>query len=190
MYCVVDIEQFTSANFQKADGRPLLRLEPECAAELCRVGEMIKVACREQHPVQHPEIDYPGVDILVYRGDATPGSGASAKNTVVMSNTKLSWEKPETWTGMLDRSPCGTGTCAVMAVLHARGALKPNEAFVHESIVGSKFVGKIEKIKKTIHGKDAIVPSITGSAYITSHSRFVVDANDPFQTGYKVADIW
>jgi proline racemase len=54
-----------------------------------------------------------------------------------MSNTVLDWEKPETWTGMLDRSPCGTGTCAVMALMHSRGELGLNEDFIHESIIGT-----------------------------------------------------
>ena len=93
-----------------------LRLAPENGAEICRLGEMIKTATREQHPVQHPTMDYAGCDILVFR-DAR---GDVARNAVVMSNGPLDWERPETWTGMIDRSPCGSGTCAVMATMHAR----------------------------------------------------------------------
>ena len=78
-YAVVDLRQF-------ADSHLDMTLDVSNAAELCRVGEMIKVACREQFPVQHPTEDYPGVDILVYRGEATAGSGAHSRNTVVMSN--------------------------------------------------------------------------------------------------------
>ncbi len=178
-YAVVDISQFSH-----------LRIDPECAAELCRVGEMIKVACREQHPVNHPEINYPGVDILVFRGPPREGSAAHATNTVVMSNNVLSWDKPQTWTGMLDRSPCGTGTCAVMAVLHARGQLKIGEPFVHESIVGSQFTGTILRATKLKDGRDAVVPQIEGAAYVTQYSQVVVDTHDPFPRGYKVADIW
>ena len=59
-----------------------------------------------------------GTDIVVLRGPSTPGSGAHAKNAVVMSNNELDWDRPETWTGMIDRSPCGTGTCAVMVRPH------------------------------------------------------------------------
>ena len=119
-----------------------LKLDPANGKELCRVGEMIKVAAREQHPVDHPEFSYPGPDILVFREPAErrPAAGAAtalhANNTVVMSNGQLDWARPETWTGMLDRSPCGTGTCAVMAALHARGELALNEDFVHSSILG------------------------------------------------------
>jgi proline racemase len=159
---------------------------------------MIKVACREQFPVKHPKLDYPGVDILAFCGEPSPGSGAHARNAVVMSNTVLDWHKPETWTAMLDRSPCGTGTCAIMAVLHARGALQVGQAFVHESIIGTTFTGTILK-ETTIHiGKDgggngekiAIVPQNEGSAYLTQYSQVVVDSEDPFPHGYQVSDIW
>ena len=64
-------------------------------------------------PVEHPEIFYPGPDILCFRGPPPPGSNADGMNAVVMSNVDLDWKRPETWTAMIDRSPCGTGTCAV-----------------------------------------------------------------------------
>jgi proline racemase len=192
-YAVVNLEQFHDdrANHDWSF------FHPNNAAELCRVGEMIKVACREQYPVQHPTINYPGVDILVFR-EKTPtrkdNNQLHAKNTVVMSNTVLQWDKPETWTAMLDRSPCGTGTCAVMAVMHARGELQVGESLVHESIVGTQFVGTILEAITIEDGKGgfrpAIVPQITGSAYITQYSQVVVDPQDPFPEGYRVADIW
>jgi proline racemase len=155
---------------------------------------MIKVACREQFPVHHPDptIDYPGVDILVFREKATrneDNSTVHARNTVPMSNNVLDWDKPETWTSMLDRSPCGTGTCAVMAVMHAKGELKTGEAFIHESIVGSIFTGTIVE-ETTVCGRSAIVPQVEGSAWITQYSQVVVDSHDPFKEGYKVGDIW
>ena len=78
---------------------------------LCRLGEMIKIACREQYPVCHEVLSYTGCDILVYMQDPslTSGSNHHRRNTVVMSNGELLWSNPDTWTGMLDRSPCGTG---------------------------------------------------------------------------------
>ena len=105
-YCIVDAASIG------------LELTPAHGKEICRLGEMIKVACREQFPVNHPEFEYPGCDILVFRGTPTPGSGATAKNAVVMSNGVLDWERPETWTAMIDRSPCGT-----VGTLVLRGAL-------------------------------------------------------------------
>lgn len=164
-----------------------LKLDPNHAAQICRTGEMIKVACQEQHPVQHPLVDYPGVDILVFREPSN--NPLAAKNAVVMSNNELDWNKPETWTAMLDRSPCGTGTCAVMAVLHARGELQVGQEIVHESIVGSKFIGTILNETK-VAGKAAIVPQVEGSAYVTQYSQVVVDKEDPFPEGFRVADIW
>jgi proline racemase len=187
-YAIVDIHQFQeNPSLQQLNH---LRLEQSCGRELCRVGEMIKVACREQFPVQHPTEDYPGVDILAFRGKPSLDSKAHAKNAVIMSNNVLHWDKPDTWTAMIDRSPCGTGTCAIMAVLHARGELKVGEDFVHESIVGSIFVGTL--LQETTVGSDkpAVVPQVSGSAYVTQYSQVVVDSTDPFPEGYRVADIW
>jgi len=182
-YAVVDLKQFEGGHLNMA-------LETENGSELCRVGEMIKVACREQHPVQHPTQDYPGVDILVFRGPPLPGSTAHARNTVPMSNNVLDWNKPTTWTAMLDRSPCGTGTSAVMATMHARGELAVGQPFVHESIVGSRFTGTILEETVLPDGRKAIIPQIEGSACITQYSEVVVDPADPFPKGYKVGDIW
>ena len=102
-----------------------LELKSKNGREICRLGEMIKTACREQHPVNHPQFDYPGCDILVLtENQRREGNRVCGKNAVVMSNGKLDWDRPQTWTGMLDRSPCGTGTSAVMAQLHARARLR------------------------------------------------------------------
>jgi len=106
-----------------------------------------------------------------------------------MSNGVLDWERPETWTGMIDRSPCGTGTCAVMAALWARGELGLNEDFVHESIVGTTFVGRLHS-ETSVGGLPAVVPTVAGQAWITQHVDVVVDPTDPFPEGYTVGDIW
>lgn len=165
-----------------------LTLDPARGKEIVRLGEMIKVATREQHPVNHPEFDYPGTDILVFRGPpASPG--AHAQNAVVMSNNELDWDRPETWTGMIDRSPCGTGTCAVMAVMHARGELGLGEDFVHESIVGTTFTGRLVA-ETTIDGMPAVVPEVSGQGWVTQHCTVVCDPSDPFPEGYTVGDIW
>lgn len=181
-----------------------LALDPARGREICRLGEMIKIAAREQHPVNHPEFEYPGPDILVFREPAKRGEGVvRAKNAVVMSNGTLDWERPETWTGMLDRSPCGTGTCAVMAQLHARGELSVGEEFVHESIIGTTFHGRLlaetvlPPCARRTHGEEdaeppvqAVLPTISGRAWITQHATVVCDPTDPFPEGYVVGDIW
>ncbi|CAE7363270.1 unnamed protein product [Symbiodinium necroappetens] len=178
-----------------------LQLLPKHGREICRLGEMIKTACREQHPVNHPEFDYPGCDILVFTGnqrrEATQTGPRTTrlcgKNAVVMSNGSLRWDRPETWTGMLDRSPCGTGTSAVMAQLHARGTLALEEDFVHESIVGTHFTGRLlEEVLITSASESikAVVPTISGRAWITQYCDVVCDPSDPFPEGYLVGDIW
>lgn len=166
-----------------------LQLVPKNGKAVCRYGEMIKIACREQWPVTHPENKHQGCEILVFRSKTCENSRAHWKNAVVMSNGALDWNDQSTWTGMLDRSPCGTGTCAVMAVLHARGQLSLNQEFIHESILGSLFTGKLIATAKV--GKfPAVVPEISGQAWITAHSNLVVHPTDPFPQGYTVSDIW
>jgi len=87
----------------------------------------------------------------------------------------------------IDRSPCGTGTSARMAQLAARGALREGDVFVHESIIGSTFYGRIEG-RATVGGRDAIVPSIEGWARVTGFNTIVIDDRDPFAHGFQVVD--
>jgi proline racemase len=121
-YCVVDLSKLSqdflkknsdlnhSSSAETHGQYPPISIIPSNGKMLCRLGEMIKVACREQYPVTHEEIDYPGCDILVFIENADEAVGQRyPKNTVVMSNGELDWSRRETWTGMLDRSPCGTG---------------------------------------------------------------------------------
>jgi proline racemase len=85
----------------------------------------------------------------------------------------------------VDRSPCGTGTCAVMAVLAAMGLLGPEQTFTHESIVGSRFRGRV--VGETLVGElPAIVPEIEGEAYITGEHMFYLDPRDPFAAGFRL----
>ena len=85
----------------------------------------------------------------------------------------------------IDRSPCGTGTSARMAQLAAKGRLKPGDAFVHESIIGSLFHCRIEATAR-VGNKDAIVPSIRGWARITGLNTIFIDERDPFRHGFNV----
>eukprot|EP01126_Amoeba_proteus_P000267 TRINITY_DN10088_c0_g1_i1.p1 TRINITY_DN10088_c0_g1~~TRINITY_DN10088_c0_g1_i1.p1 ORF type:complete len:358 (+),score=68.52 TRINITY_DN10088_c0_g1_i1:106-1179(+) len=166
-----------------------LEIIPKNGKQLARFGEMIKVAAREQFPVKHPCFDYPGVDILVFTEPSKDPLNSDGKNTVVMSNNQLNWDDPSSWTGMLDRSPCGTGTCAVMASLWKKQKLKIGTPFVHESIIGTKFQGKL--ISETSVGPyEAVVPVIKGQAWITEYSWIVLHPSDPFLEGYTVGDIW
>jgi len=166
-----------------------LKLEPENGKKIAKLGEMIKVSCQDQHPVEHPTMSYPGPDILVFTGPPRPGSGASATNTVVMSNGQLDWNRPDTFTAMLDRSPCGSGTAAVMAAREARGSLKLGEEFLHDSILGTRFRGRLLRETK-VGSQRAVVPEVSGRAWVTSVSDQVIEADDPLPLGYTVGDIW
>ena len=114
---------------------------------------------------------------------------AHLKNAVTMPTGMPDWDKPETWTGAIDRCPCGTGTCAKMAVMHAKGRLAIDEDFFHESITGTIFRGRL--IEETRIGSyPAVVPTISGQAWIYGLTSYVLDPTDPFPQGYRVGDIW
>jgi proline racemase len=176
--------------FVIADAQPLgFKLSPDEARDIVRVAEMIKAATREQLPVAHPENPgIAGVTIAQLSGPAA-SPGADRKNTVVVSTGKLDWSRPSSWTGALDRSPCGTGTCAKMAALHAKGQLPLDRDFVHEGILGTTFTGRL--IEETRVGPyAAVVPTLSGQAWITGFAQYVVDPEDPFPNGFTVGDIW
>ena len=173
-----------------ADAEPLgLKLAPGEARDIVRVGEMIKTAAQEQLPVAHP--DNPailGITIAQLSAPST-NAGVHRRNAVIVSTGKLDWNRPSSWTGALDRSPCGTGTCAKMAALHAKRQLALHEDFVHEGILGTIFTGRL--IRETRIGPHrAVVPAISGRAWITGFSQYVLEASDPFPTGFTLGDIW
>ena len=173
-----------------ADAQPFgLRLEPGEGREIVRIGEMIKAAAQAQLPVAHPEnAAIAGVTIAQLSGPPhAPGN--DRRNAVIVSTGSLDWDRPATWTGALDRSPCGTGTCAKMATLHARGRLKVGEAFRHEGVLGTVFTGRL--LEETSVGPyAAVVPELSGAAWITGFAQYVVDPDDPFPDGFTVGDIW
>jgi proline racemase len=166
-----------------------LELDPANGRELARVGAMIKLAALEQVSVEHPL--NPGVSEvnLVMLHSGQPVAGTASRNTVVLNNGPLLRDDPSTWTGALDRSPCGTGTSARMAALHARGQLPIGEDFVHRSIIGSEFVGRLTG-ETTVGSVPAVLPTITGRGWVTGRSQWVLDETDPFPTGYTLGDIW
>ena len=173
-----------------AEAAPLgLRLAPDEAREIVRLGEMIKAAAREQLPVVHPENpDIRGITIAQLSGPSA-NPGVHRRNAVIVSTGRLDWEKPASWTGTLDRSPCGTGTCAKMATLHARKQLGLGEDFVHEGILGTTFTGRLVEGARVGH-YDAAVPTISGRGWITGFAEYVVEESDPFPDGFTVQDIW
>ena len=176
-YVIADVRQFKD-----------LEISPKCGQEITRIGSMIRQAAIEQLPVAHPE--YPGIGISISQlSSPTDNPNADWKNAVIVANGELDWNRPETWKGAIDRSPCGTGTCAKMAVLHAKGELSLHKPFRHEGILGTVFTGALVE-ETTIAGKSAVVPTIKGQAWITGFNTIVVDTQDPFQAGFTVGDIW
>ncbi len=173
-----------------AEAEPLgFKLTPDEAKDIVRVAEMIKAAAREQLPVVHPE--NPGIAGITIAQLSGPPSNPAAdrKNSVVVSTGKLDWSRPSSWTGALDRSPCGTGTCAKMAALYAKGQLPLHRDFVHEGILGTTFTGRL--IEETRVGSyAAVVPTLSGQAWITGFAQYVLDPEDPFPDGFTVGDIW
>jgi proline racemase len=173
-----------------SDAEPLgLSLTPDEGRDIVRISEMIKAATQEQLPVVHPQNpEIAGVTIAQLSAPPTHPD-AHTKNAVTVSIGKLDWKRPATWTGALDRSPCGTGTCAKMAALHAKGKLRLNQDFRHEGILGTIFTGRI--IGETQVGPyPAVIPTLSGQAWITGLSTYVVDPTDPFPDGFTVGDIW
>jgi len=173
-----------------SEAEPLgLRLTPDEGRDIVRLSEMIKAATQEQLPVAHPEnSEIAGVTIAQLSAPPTHPD-AHAKNAVTVSIGTLDWERPATWTGALDRSPCGTGTCAKMAVLYAKGKLSMNQDFCHEGILGTIFTGRI--VGETQVGPyPATIPTLSGQAWITGFSNYVLDPDDPFPNGFTVGDIW
>ncbi len=152
-------------------------LEPSEAAELSRVGELIRVAARDQLPCAHPE--NPGIAgvSIVEIAEPWQGPGAVSKNAVVIAP------------GRLDRSATGTGLSARMAALNARGLLGPGATMAHASVIGTVFEGRVVS-ETTVGGRPAIVPAIRGSAWITGFNQVVLDAADPFPEGYVLSDTW
>lgn len=176
-YVIADVRQF----------RGLERI-PEHGRESARVSSLIREAAIEQLPVAHP--DYPGVGITISQlSGPSDDPAADWKNAVTMSSGDFSWDNPATWTGALDRCPCGTGTCAKMAVLHAKGELPLDQSFLHQGILGNIYTGRL--VGKTHIGENsAVIPTVSGKRWIYGLNTLVLDHDDPFAEGFKVGDTW
>jgi len=164
-------------------------LGPEHAPAIARAGMALLASAREQVPVVHPE--QPDVDeiSLVMLHGPSDDPDISGRNSVVLPSGRISAADPASWRGTLDRSPCGTGTSARMAALHARGELGLHVPFVHQGVLGTTFRGMLHG-RTTVGGRDAVVPSIQGRAWITGYVQHVLAPDDPFPTGLTVGDIW
>jgi proline racemase len=159
-YAIVDSE---------AAGIPILPLR---LPDLRRAGMEIKAAVEKAVRVIHPEEPrLEGIYGTIFTGPAS--EGADLRNVTIFAEAEV------------DRSPCGTGTCAVMAVLAGMGLLGRDQTFVHESIIGTRFRGRV--VGETFVSEiAAIVPEIEGDAWITGEHTFVIDGNDPLRRGFRL----
>lgn len=166
-----------------------IELVPENAKRLTRAAALIKLAALEQVSVQHPTA--PAINriamVVLHNGDRAPGK--QARNANVLTSAPIDPDREESWTGVLDRSPCGTGTSSRMAALHARGQLGIGEDFSHQSIIGSEFIGRLVG-ETTFAGIPAVLPTITGRGWVTGRATWQLDPSDPYQEGYTLGDIW
>ncbi|KAH7254924.1 hypothetical protein MRS44_016421 [Fusarium solani] len=156
-----------------------LKVESVNGAKLVELGERVKDCVKAKHTPIHPENDgIRGVTVISVIEDLKEEQDCKAAiNTVVVSP------------GRLDRSPCGTGTCARMAVLHARGLLKVGEVFKNRSIIGTEFISHIRGTTQ-VGDRQAVLPTIQGRAWISSYKQIVLDPTDPFPEGFRVGDQW
>lgn len=176
-YAIADVRQF--------DG---LRLDPAHGREITRVSSLILRAAQDQLPVEHPHYPEAGITISQLSGP-TDNPAAHMRNAVTMASGTVLFADPETWTGSIDRCPCGTGTCARMATLHAKGELKLNDPFRHEGVLGTVYTGELIR-EEQVGPYTGVVPTIGGEAWISGYSTFVLDPDDPFANGFTVGDIW
>lgn len=181
----VEVEQLGSVHLDIAyggnfyalvDARPLgLPLTPANGAHLIQTGIRIREAVNRSVEVVHPEIPViQGLTHIEFFGDAVHPD-ADCRNVVIIPP------------GGIDRSPCGTGTSAKVATLFAKGALSLATTFVHESIVGSIFHARV--LANTEVGPfAAVIPEITGSAWVTGFHQFVLHDEDTLKDGYLLMD--
>jgi trans-L-3-hydroxyproline dehydratase len=159
-YAIVDAE---------AAGVPVL---PDRLADLRQAGMTIKHAIEAQLTVVHPaEPGLAGIYGTVFTGPPTV-AGADLRNVTIFAE------------GEVDRSPCGTGTCAVLAVLDEMGVVG-GAPFVHESIIGTTFRARVAD-RTTVGDFAAIVPELTGDAWVTGEHTFILAADDPLRKGFRL----
>jgi len=153
-----------------------LELLPANVQRLMALGVRIREVVNRTVPIRHPTLPHiRTADLVEFYGKAG-GPGAHARNVVVFGSDAA----PN-----VDRSPCGTGTSAKLAALHHHGRLKPGEDFVYESILGTRFRGRIMDTLR-VGEYPAVMPRITGSAYITGFNHFVIDERDPLKFGFAL----
>jgi 4-hydroxyproline epimerase len=148
-------------------------LEHFRAEQLIAWARTLRQRLNDAHTFTHPENPtIGGLSHILWTGQPLDPT-STARNAVFYGDKAI------------DRSPCGTGTSARMAQWYAQGRLKPGDTFIHESIIGSKFVGRIEE-ETSVAGRPAMRPSIEGWAIVTGYNTILLDDDDPYVHGFQV----
>jgi len=155
-----------------------LALRPDEARDIAALGVRITLAANEQLGFRHPETGWDHISFCQVTAPVAEEHGVLAGKSAVSIRP-----------GKLDRSPCGTGCSARMAVLHAKGRMKTGDGFLGRSILGTEFRCRIAG-EATVGGRAAIIPEIAGRAWITGTHQHMLDLGDPFPLGYRLADTW
>jgi len=148
-----------------------VRIVPEEFRKLIDVGMAVKREVVKQFEIRHPFEDDLGFLYGTIIDGPPIGDGADSRNVCIFAD------------GEVDRSPTGTGVSGRVALEHAKGRLKTGEPFVIESLIGSRFTGRVMREIK-FGGHSAIVPEVTGSAWVTGRHEFLIDPDDPFGKGF------
>jgi proline racemase len=150
-----------------------LTVTPECYADLIAVGREVKWAMNDAEVARHPEDPrLSGIyGTILYEDLPSTGEGPHQRNVTVFAD------------GEVDRSPCGSGTCARAALLSADGRLRDGEVLTHDSIVGSRFLARIVERTSGFSGEEVVV-EVEGDAFRTGVHLFVLDPRDPIGTGF------
>jgi 4-hydroxyproline epimerase len=143
------------------------------AEQLIAWARTMRQRMNEQYTFVHPEnATINGLSHILWTGEPLDPT-STARNAVFYGDKAI------------DRSPCGTGTSARLAQWYAKGKLKPGQDFIHESIIGSKFIGRIEA-ETELNGQPAIIPSVEGWAIIHGFNQILLDEDDPYKHGFQV----
>lgn len=154
-----------------------LRISPEKARDLVDLGNRIKPAAVEQIQVLHPTLsDFDKIEFCMF-------TGSEAAQEKIFDNATV---MPP---GRLDRSPCGTGTAARLAVMHARGEIAPGDEVTTRSVIGTRFTASIRAIG-AVGNLPTVETSISGRAWIHATHQLGLDPDDPFPLGFTVSDLW
>ena len=162
-YAIVDVDQVG------------LEITPSRARDLAEAGMELRALIADQVSVRHPERE--GIDAISYVMFRSRDADGAVRTCTTLPP------------GRVDRSPCGTGSSANLAVLHARGELRVGEARISRSIIGGEFRAEIIG-ETTVAGRPAVLPRITGAGWIYGMETLRIDAEDPFSDGFVLSDTW